>query len=218
MVWKDHPVIIVTTLVIAVAGLFWNIGFNMRGDRIAELETKLETCKISESLEARQLLEALRDASKELQSNLQIIAEVSTLREKNKVLSDKVQDLSQTLQSVKDESKQEITALIEEKSNIQFELDREKSALAAFFLHNENFTLHPGESKTFGKYDLTLGYVGYVTPSSIRIIFNNKESIINAGTVLTAQINGKTCQLILDRFVYSATGEPATFSFVVRDK
>lgn len=55
---RDHPAVVVIPIVVAVAGLFFTIGYNMRGDRIAALETQIKTLELAQGLRLPQLLDS----------------------------------------------------------------------------------------------------------------------------------------------------------------
>lgn len=206
---SDRPVVIIGTLIAAIcsalaagAALFWNIGYSMRGDRIESLTTQLETYQLAEEWQASDLLPALKQASEELTTNLQVLGEVERLRAENARRSD---ELSQAVERIKT-LEADLSAQQAEAGRLQGELNR-------LVLRSETFMLEKGRSKALGAYDLTVGLVD-VQSRMISVRFNNETTSMEAGAILQAKVNGQTCQLILSGFDYIRN--TAEFSFVVR--
>lgn len=142
---KDHPSIVISTLVVAVAvgvaTIFFAVGQAVANNRIAELETKIETLELSQQLELPDLLDSLRGAADELSDQMQLFARISELEQANLQLrtdleqsKSDVQEASiriDTLQGELDEKIESVNALnLEvgslEEDNLQLKNDLEQ--------------------------------------------------------------------------------------------
>ena len=210
---KDHPSIIVVALVALAAGLFW-----MQSHRIAELEANLEIYESPETPRMKELTASRREGSGAWTSNHQIPSEASALQEQNQALVIKNRELSKQIGIIRQETGRRIAELTEERNAIRAKLEEAEGALASPLLHDETFTLRAGMTRVFGKYGLDLGYIDIGSTTEVQVIFDNRTTTMREGEVLTAQADGKTCRLVLDRYGSTSGGRAATFSFAVYDR
>ena len=138
---KDHPAVVVIPIVVAVAGLFFTIGYNMRGDRIAALETQVKTLELAQGLKLPQLLASLRSAAEETRNNLATVNEL-------KLAKKSVSELRRTL----DTSQQE-------NSRLKKELEAKQKLLASIAVAAESFTLLEGKARNLAGYGVIVGLV-----------------------------------------------------------
>src|SRR3954465_9053119 len=79
---KDNPAVVIITMTVAVAGLFFTIGYNVRGERISALEAQIKAIDFANSHNLEGLLKALTSASEELKKNVSIVNELQAAKQR----------------------------------------------------------------------------------------------------------------------------------------
>lgn len=178
---KDHPAVVVIPIVVAVAGLFFTIGYNMRGDRIAALETQVKTLQLAQELKLPQLLASLRSAAEETRNNLATVNEL-------KLAKKSVSELKRALGTSQQEN-----------SRLKGELEAKQKLLASIAVAAESFTLQEGKARNLAGYGVVVGLID-VHPiyKQATVMVNSEKLEMYPGAIKTIESTDKIYRLIVD--------------------
>lgn len=196
---RDHPAVVVIPIVVAVAGLFFTIGYNMRGDRIAALETQIKTLELAQGLRLPQLLDSLRSVSEETKVNLETQNEL-------KLAKKSAAELRQSL----DASQQE-------RAKLSAELQAKQKLLDSIAVAAESFTLKEGKARSLVGYGVVVGVVE-INPvhKQVDVMVNNERLSMYPGAIKTIESAEKTYKLVVDAVDNNELS--ASFTFTVVNK
>jgi hypothetical protein len=204
---KDHPIIVAVTLVftvislvIAAAAAAWKSGIDTSENRVKALEAQINVHELSDKLHLPELLNDLREASKQLGASLESTREIAALRKEVDEAKNREENLNQ-----------QFKLLQEEKAQIQSKLQESQKIVKSLYVEVQTFSLKENSTQSLLGYEIAVGLQS-VLLGNVIVFFDQKQVTMQAGQELTATRMGKTCILRLD----STHFDSADFTFIVK--
>jgi regulator of replication initiation timing len=182
-------------LIVAVASLFWYIGFYSGGQKVAVLEQKLALSEFADAVKLNKLITSLRETSEALSQNIS----------NNNLLLENT-----NLKSALEQAKNEIVNITKEIKT------KEKMITDLGFIH-ESLFLRESDTRTLfgGTLIVSLRNTEYKTAN---LYINNKYERIGIGNYHEFIVGSKPAKLILESVTYDrVTDDNATFSILISD-
>jgi hypothetical protein len=199
---KDHPSVIVITVVLAAAAFAWKVGYDTCETRVKTLEAQIAARDLSDKLQLPKLLSDISTASKQLGDGLETSRQVAALQMEIEEIKGREQQLKQQLKAAQDE-----------KIQIESKLRQSEKIVQSLYSKVATFSVHEHSAKDLLGYDLAVG-VRDVGVRTVNVTFGNQKATLDPGDELTATQRGKTCTLRLQRVNFDQ--KSADFTFFVK--
>ncbi|ETI60834.1 hypothetical protein [Marinomonas profundimaris] len=187
-------VVAVAVAILAAVTLGLKIGHDSRGDRIASLETELQSYRDVNNLNLAETVESILIANKAIEKNISEIKSYSDWKAEEKKLASKISSLSKELDQKTEQLKNEAN----NSSRLKSELKNKQNQLDNFYPLSEAFWLKWKDIKNFSGFEKIMG-IDLISGSFVTVNFQNKPKILYIGNFIEFEAKGSSCKLILSK-------------------
>lgn len=210
----------------AVAGATWNL----RGDRIDELASKIDFYEKSGAHSLPDTLKSIGIANSEILANINSLSDYFETKKENRNLKELIEskdkhisDLTAAITKAEEElsftenrHKENIEAISKKNGSKITELKNKilemQSAIDTTVPRSQEFTLLEGASKELFASRIIVGVVN-VNMNSVSVTMNNEETEMHAGEFKSVVLDDSDCKIILSEFKYIGN-DPTRFNVV----
>tara|TARA_R110001583_G_scaffold187532_1_gene348929 strand:- start:3957 stop:4622 length:666 start_codon:yes stop_codon:yes gene_type:complete len=187
-------IVAVAVAILAAVTLGLKIGHDSRGDRIASLETELQSYRDVKNLNLAETVESILIANKTIEKNISEIKSYSDWKKEEKNLVSKISNLSKEL----DEKSELLKNENDNSSRLKSELENKQNQLDNFYPLSEAFWLKWKDIKNFSGFEKTMG-VDLIAGSFVTVNFQNEKKLLSIGSFIEFEAKGSSCKLILSK-------------------